>query len=190
MSANLIVIGASFGNLEAWPVLLAGLPRDFPAAIVIAQHRARSADDGLLQFLQKSSRLPVREPEDKDLIMPGQVYLAPRDYHLLVEKGWFALSLEAPLHHARPAIDVLFESAAEAYREQVIGIILSSANDDSVRGLARIKALGGLTVGQETATIEFPALPPDALPVSPVDRVLSLPQISLLLSDLCSLIVR
>jgi two-component system chemotaxis response regulator CheB len=190
MSHQLIVIGASFGGLSALPILLADLPRDFPAAIVFVQHRGKQADDGMLEFLRKASRLPIREPEDKDLIAPGCVYLAPRDYHLLVEKGWFALSLEAPVRYARPSIDLLFESAAEAYREQVVGMVLTGANDDGARGLARIKARGGMTIVQEPASAEIASMPQAALLASPVDRILPLPQIALLLNELCPLIAR
>lgn len=133
--------------------------------------------------------MPVEEPEDKDPIAEGRVYLAPRDYHLLIEKGNFALSTEAPVYFARPSIDVLFESAAEAYREKVVGIILTGANGDGARGLARIKAAGGLTLVQEPATAQAPEMPQAAIAAG-IDRILPLHEIAPFLNNLCRVAAR
>ena len=116
--------------------------------------------------------------------MAGRVYLAPRDYHLLVERGHFALSTEAPVYFARPSIDVLFESAADAYGEGVVGVVLTGANGDGARGLARIKAAGGLAVVQEPATARAPEMPSAAIEAADVDRVLPLPEIAAFLNGL------
>ena len=186
MSApQIVVIGTSSGGLEAMQVLLPGLGEKFPCPLVVAQHRGREAGSGLRDFLQKSCRMPIEEPEDKSPIEPGHVYLAPGDYHLLVEKGHFALSIDAPVWYARPSINVLFESAADAYAETVIGIILSGANGDGARGLAAIKARGGTTIVEEPATAAYRAMPEAALNATAVDRVLPLAEIAPYLSSIC-----
>src|SRR5438046_815995 len=113
MTVQLVVVGASLGGLEALRTLLGGLPPDFPAPVAVAQHR-RGRDGPLRNILQEHSALPVVEAEDKLWVETGRVYLAPPDYHLLVEPGHFALSTEGPVTYARPSIDVLFESAAWA----------------------------------------------------------------------------
>ena len=120
-------------------VLLAGLPEDFPLPIVIVQHRGKDSEIGLCEFLSRSSALPVTEPEDKEPVLPAHAYLAPRDYHLMIEAGSFALTTESPVVFARPSIDVLFKSAADEYNERTIGVILTGANRDGAHGLAEIK---------------------------------------------------
>lgn len=185
MTPQLVVIGASSGGLSALQVLLPGLGEKFPCPLVIAQHRGRDAGNGLREFMQKSCPLPIEEPEDKAPIEPGHVYLAPRDYHLLVEKGHFALSTDAPVWYARPSINVLFESAADAYAELAVGIILSGANADGARGLAAIKARGGRALVEEPATAAYPAMPEAALAATTVDHVLPLSEIAPFLRTIC-----
>jgi len=184
-SYKLIVIGTSFGGLHALEVLLSGLPKSFPVAIAVVQHRHRD-NNTLPFFLQQHSALPLKEAEDKEMILPGRVYLAPTDYHLLVEVGSFALSTEAPVSYARPSIDVLFESASDAYTERVIGVILTGASDDGAEGLAKIKAHGGLTLVQEPATAESRMMPEAALAAVPVDWILPLEDIAPLLVKVCT----
>jgi two-component system chemotaxis response regulator CheB len=140
--------------------------------------------------LQRSSGLPVSEPDDKEPIARGRVYLAPRDYHLLIEGRHFALSTEAPVCYARPSIDVLFESAADAYGKDVIGVILTGKNRDGARGLAAIKKCGGLAVVEDPATAEAREMPEAALAATIVDRVLPLGGIALFLSSLCHAAMR
>lgn len=185
MRFALVVIGTSLGGLSALRIMLEGLPEHFPAAIAIVQHRDRSSGDPLSRTLQQESRLPIIDVEDKEPIYPGYVYLAPADYHLLVEPGQFSLSVDAPVTFARPSIDVLFESAAEAYQAQTIGIILTGANHDGGQGLAKIKAQGGFTIVQDPRTAECPSMPEAALSKSVVDRVLPLDRIPPLLVALC-----
>lgn len=152
----MIVIGASLGGTQALQTLLAALPMDFLVPIAIVQHRS-AGDDGLLHyFLQKQSYLPTTEPEDKEEILAGHIYLAPADYHLLIESNHFALSTEAPVCHARPSIDVLFTSVAEVYAERVLGIILTGASHDGASGLATIKEHGGFTLVQDPKTAASP----------------------------------
>lgn len=162
-SFKMVVVGTSMGGLHALQVLLPGLPKSFRVPVAIAQHRHKDSNESLSVFLQQYCALPLTEPEDKDEIAPGQVYLAPPDYHLLVEVGHFALSTEAPVRQARPSIDVLFESAADAYGENVIGVILTGASNDGSQGILNIKQRGGLAIVQEPTTAESPTMPKAAI---------------------------
>ena len=184
MAFELIVIGTSWGGLQAIEILLSGLPNDFPLAIAIAQHRQRNAGDLLCNLLQRHSVLPVLEVEDKVAIAPGYVYLAPADYHLLVEPGNFALSIEAPVMYSRPSIDLLFESAADAYTDRAIGVILTGANKDGSQGLATLKRRGGLAIVQEPSEAESSSMPTAAIAATQVDYILPLTKISSCLINL------
>ena len=185
MSYELIVIGASWGGLRAVQVVLDGLGDTSPAPIVVAQHRAAGAGERLSQLLQRSTELTVREAEDKDTLAPGCVYLAPPDYHTLIESdGTLALSTEGHVRHARPSIDVLFRSAAEAYRERCVGVVLTGANDDGADGLARIKELGGIAVVQDPRTAERREMPAAAIEATNANVVLPLEEIGLFLRGL------
>lgn len=188
MAFDLVVVGASLGGLHALSTLLAALPADFPAALVIAQHRGREADSSLLSLLQHASSLPVSEAEDKQPIRERHVYLAPADYHVLIDQRSLALSMDEPVLYARPSIDVLFESAADAYAQRVIGLILTGASADGAQGLAAIKARGGCTVVQEPAEAECRVMPEAAIAATPVDYVLTIAAIAALLIRLCPVI--
>jgi len=186
----IIVIGTSYGGLSALQKVLANLPQEFVAPVVIVQHRTRDQDLDLRSFLQKRCPLPLREPEDKEAIAPGIVYLAPRDYHLLIERGGFALSMDAPISYARPSIDVLFESAAEAYGSRLIGVIMTGANADGANGLAKIKQRGGICIVQEPESAEARQMPDAALAKFAessyeVDYILPLTAIPQRLFELC-----
>jgi two-component system chemotaxis response regulator CheB len=175
---ELIVIGASWGGLNAVGKILSSLPQDTDAAIVVAQHRRMdTGDGGLASILSHRSELEVRDADDKDPIVPGRVYLAPPDYHLLIQPGWFSLSTDEHVHFSRPSIDVLFESAADAYGEKVIGVILTGANEDGAAGLARIKERGGVAIVQDPETAERQEMPDAALAATPADAVLPLEEI-------------
>lgn len=190
MGFEIVVIGASYGGLSALQVLLSELAPNFPLPVVIVQHRKKDGDDGLYEYMRKRSPLPLIEPDDKEKVEPGRVYLAPRDYHLLIEESIFALSTESPVAYARPSIDVLFESAADVYHERVIGVILTGANRDGANGLAKIKALGGLAVVQEPESAESRAMPDAAISATKVDRILPLAGIAPFLNELCQPIQR
>lgn len=184
-SPQLVVIGTSAGGLSALQVLLPALGDKFPCPLVVAQHRGKEQGTGLRDFMQKSCRMTIEEPEDKTPIEPGRVYLAPGDYHLLIERGHFALSTDAPVGYARPSINVLFESAADAYAEGTIGVILSGTNADGALGVAAIKARGGVVIVEEPATASYRAMPEAALAAAKVDHVLPLAEIAPTLSGLC-----
>jgi two-component system, chemotaxis family, protein-glutamate methylesterase/glutaminase len=183
---SLVVIGTSLGGLSALRIMLKGIPEYFPAAIAIVQHRDRASTQLLRQILQQESALPLLEVEDKEPIRFGSIYLAPPDYHLLVELGHFSLSVDPPVAYARPSIDVLFDSAASVYGRSVIGIVLTGANQDGAAGLAQIKAKGGITIVQDPQTAECPLMPKAAILKSSVDYVLPLNQIPPMLLRLCA----
>src|SRR5258705_7985910 len=178
MAFEIIVIGTSTGGLKALQAILAGLPADFSFPIVIAQHRGKDLDSGLCEYLGEGSSLPVNEPDDKEPLLGGHIYLAPRDYHLLIENRSFALSTAQSVRFARPSIDVLFESAADAFQKRAIGVILTGANSDGARGLAIIKSRGGVTIVEEPAPAAACELPDAAISQTAPDRGLSLDQIA------------
>jgi two-component system, chemotaxis family, protein-glutamate methylesterase/glutaminase len=175
---EIVVVGASTGGLKALPVLLSGLPAEFSLPIVIVQHRGKEMETGLCEFLARRSSRPVTEPEDKEPLLPGHAYLAPQDYHLLVQGGSFALSTESPVGFARPSIDVLFESAADEYQDRAIGVILTGANHDGARGLAAIKGQGGLTLVEDPITAECREMPDAAINLTKVDWILPLQEMA------------
>lgn len=149
------------------------------------QHRYKESEYFLSQFLQQYLVLPIKEVEDKDRLCPGHIYLAPADYHLLVEPGYLSLSVDEPVSFARPSIDVLFESTADTYREKTIGIILTGANHDGAQGLARIKASGGVAIVQDPASAENSTMPQAAIDATDVDKILPLAAIASHLTQLC-----
>ena len=185
MRYRIVLVGTSYGGVAALQAVLPGLAPGLPVPVVIVQHRIKDEDNGLCEFLRDRCPLPVVEPNDKDEVAGGRVYLAPRDYHLLVEDGRFALSVDAPVTYARPSIDVLFESAADVYRAGAIGVVLTGANSDGARGLARIKGRGGLALVQDPEEAESRSMPEAAAAAAKVDGVLRLREIAPLLNELC-----
>jgi two-component system chemotaxis response regulator CheB len=178
MQYELIVVGASWGGLRAVGSFLDALGPQTSAAVVIAQHRSAEGGDELAELLQSHTELLLRDAEDKDQVVPGTVLLAPQDYHLLIESGGtVALSTEERVQFARPSIDVLFESAADAYREKCIGVVLTGANEDGAAGLARIKRLGGVAIVQDPRSAERGEMPTAAIAATDVDVILPLDEI-------------
>ena len=172
-----IVVGASWGGLTALTHIFSQLPRDFSLPIAVVQHRGRETYETLTAVLQAKCALVIREAEDKmPFVAPG-VYVAPADYHLLLEQGeraHLALSTEEPVGFSRPSIDVLFDSAAATYGRHVLGLVLTGANRDGSAGLARIHAAGGSTWIQDPQSAESPSMPEAALVSVPSAVVLSL----------------
>ncbi len=186
MSADLVAIGASWGGLEVFREVLRDVPAELDAAIVIAQHRSpESHPTAFRDLLGAITRLPVREAGDKDDLQRGTVYIAAPDYHLLVDPGSLSLSTDEPVQFARPSIDVLFESAAESYRERCVGVVLTGANDDGARGLARVVELGGTAIVQDPAEATRDEMPLAALAAVPQARVAKAAEIAPLLVELC-----
>ena len=163
MAYSIVVVGTSWGGLNALRELVGKLPADFRVPIVLVQHRHRQSDHLLSTFLQERTKLQVTEVEDKMPIEPRTVFIAPADYHLLVDRGSFALSTDPPVRYSRPSIDVTFYSAADAYGAATIGVILTGANADGSRGLRRIFDRGGLAFVQDPLTAESPTMPSAAI---------------------------
>ena len=179
-----VVGGVSAGGLDALKSLLAVIPKDFALALAIVQHRRPEQDDFLAGHLSKACRLPVKEAEDKEAVIGGMVYLAPANYHLLIESDkTFSLSTDEKVNFSRPSIDVLFETAAEAYGSRLIGVILTGASRDGATGLRRIKEKDGLAIVQDPQTAEYPAMPLAALQETEVDHMLSIERIGRLLCE-------
>jgi len=174
----IIVMGTSWGGLNAVRVILGGLPTGIGLPIVVVQHRHRDSDGLLAELLQDVTPMPVAEVEDKDLVEPGRVFVAPPNYHLLIDEGHFALSTEEAVRFSRPSIDVTFTSAADEYGAGTIGIVLTGANDDGARGLRRIVDRGGLAIVEEPSTAEIPTMPAAALRAVPTAKVLPVSEIA------------
>ena len=185
IGVKLVTIGASLGGIDALHSLLKPLPTDFGAAVAVVLHRRPDSESRLAEVIGLRCALPVCEPEDKAAIKPGHVYLAPADYHLLVEPGQFALSIDEPECFSRPSVNVLFESAADAYGRRVCAVVLTGSSDDGAEGLAAVRRAGGVTVVQDPSTAESPVAPRAALARGTVDHVLALEQITPLLVRLC-----
>ena len=186
MRYELIVIGTSWGGLDAVSRLLRGLHEDVHQPIVVVQHRSPDTDpDTLSYLLRHHTRRVVDDPDDKTPLAPDHVYVGPPDYHVLVERGHLALSTDAPVQYARPSIDVLFESAADEYGARAVGIVLTGANADGAAGLARIKDRGGVAVVQDPASSAKRAMPDAAIAATKADAVLPLDEIPPFLFGLC-----
>ena len=184
MPCELVTVGCSWGGLAAVGCLLDVLPAAFPAAVVIAQHRG-PAPSALAELLGRTSAWPVAEAEDKEPIVPGRAYLAPAAYHLLVEPGRLALSTEAPVRVSRPSIDVLFETAADAYGDKVVGVVLTGANDDGAAGVVRIVERGGTVLVQDPETAERAEMPLAAIATGVPVTVVPLERMASALAAVC-----
>jgi two-component system chemotaxis response regulator CheB len=180
-----VVVGVSSGGLEALKILVPGLRANFPLPVLVVQHLAPHSDTYLSACLDELSVLTVKEAEDKEFLAPGTVYVAPPNYHLLVEPdGALSLSVDPKVNFSRPSVDVLFETASDAFGPALIGIVLTGANHDGAKGLARIKNRGGLTIVQDPKTAQAQAMPLAALEATKVDHVLALHDIAPFLNHL------
>lgn len=174
---GIVVIGASMGGLQALERVLQNLPADFALPILVVQHRADDGSGMLGGLLRRHTPLDVCEAEDKSQLKPGCVLVAPAGYHALVEPGHVSLSTEAEVRYSRPSIDVALESAAEAYGDRTIGVVLTGANDDGAIGLAEIRRRGGIAVVQDPAEAERRAMPDAAIAAAAPQWVLPLEEI-------------
>jgi two-component system, chemotaxis family, protein-glutamate methylesterase/glutaminase len=175
---DIVVVGTSWGGLAALRTLVAGLPDSFQMAVLLVQHRHKDSDQLLRTLLQERSPLVVREVEDKMPLEAGHIYVAPPDYHTLVEPGYFSLSIDAPVRFSRPSIDVTFSSAADSYAHRTVGVVLTGANTDGADGLRRISDRGGLALVQDPDTAESRMMPAAARKAVPRARVMTLPAIT------------
>jgi len=185
---EVIVIGTSWGGLEAVSRLLDGLHDDVRQPIVVVQHRSTESEEGALaQLLAHHTKRTVCDPDDKTQLEPYHVYLGPPDYHLLVEAGHLALSTDQLVQYARPSIDVLFSTAAESFRERCVGVVLTGANADGARGLARIAELGGTAIVQDPGTAARTEMPAAALAAVPQAHVARVGEIACLVVERCGI---
>ena len=171
---DLVVVGTSWGGLAALRTLVSGLPASFMMAVVLVQHRHKDSDHLLRTLLQERTALEVCEVEDKMPLEHGRIYVAPPDYHTLIEPGHLSLSTEAPVRFSRPSIDVTFLTAADSYAHRTVGIVLTGANADGSEGLRRISDRGGMAIVQDPATAESKLMPAAAVKAVPRARVLAL----------------
>ncbi|CUI07346.1 chemotaxis protein CheB [Massilia antarctica] len=178
-----VVIGASAGGIDALLRILPVLPRHFGFSVIVVLHLPDDRDSRLAEVFQQRLAMPVRQADDKMPLEAGTVYFAPPGYHLSIERDFsFSLSQEDPVHFSRPAIDVLMESAADAYGKRLAGILLTGASADGASGMARIAACGGLTVVQDPLDAEIATMPLAAIRLRAPDAVLSVPAISALMA--------
>ncbi|MGX1174838.1 MULTISPECIES: chemotaxis protein CheB [Pseudomonas] len=180
-----IVVGASAGGVEALLRVFGHLRKGFGLPILVVLHLPDERDSQLASVLGHRLAVPVEEARDKQDIAPGTLYVATPGYHLSVEADrCLSLSLEEPVHHSRPSIDVLFESAADVYGEKLLAVVMTGANGDGARGLARVRALGGITVVQDPAEAQVATMPEAALALHEPDHILTLQGIGQLLAGL------
>lgn len=180
-----ITIGASAGGVEALLALLDPLPANFLPSILIVIHLPADRSSSLPRLFSGRCRLPVKEAEDKEPIEPGKVYIAPPGYHLLVEpEKYLSLSMDEPEHYSRPSIDLLFESAAYAYRKRLLGIILTGASADGSEGLRAVRQLGGAAWVQDPQEATSAIMPRSAVAKAGADLVLPLKELATRLSRL------
>ncbi|WP_108650320.1 chemotaxis protein CheB [Dongshaea marina] len=173
-----VVMGASMGGMEALISVLGALPEDFSLPVLVVQHLHASDRGRFARHLDQKVQLRVKSAVDKEQIYPARVYLAPANYHLLVERDeTLAMSLDLPVNWSRPSIDVMFESAARVWCHQLIGLILSGTQRDGAFGLSCVAERGGLTLVQDPQTAHSDEMPRAALDAARVDHVLPLSEI-------------
>jgi two-component system chemotaxis response regulator CheB len=180
-----VVMGLSAGGMDALKGFIPALPAEFSLPIAIAQHNSESSDGFLAEYLNQLGPLAVKEAEDKEPLCSGRVYIAPAGYHLLIELDrTFSLSVDPRVNYCCPSIDVLFESAVDAFEESLIGVVMTGANRDGSHGLKTIKERGGCAVVQNPETAETRHMPQAALDATPVDHVVNLEELAPLLVEL------
>lgn len=180
-----IVIGGSAGSIEVLLKLLPALPSTLSFVVIIVLHRKNSADSSLADLLSLKTASPIKEVEDKDPVVPGSMYLAPADYHLLIEKEQiFSLDDSEKVNYSRPSLDVTFESAADVFGHALVGILLSGANADGTAGLNAIKKAGGLIVAQKPETAQAGFMPQQAILHTPIDLILDVDELISLMRSL------
>lgn len=174
-----IVIGTSFGGHEALKLILPQFEKGFPLPVIIVLHIGDHNNDSFITHLNDECKLEVKEAECNEPILPGTIYFAPPNYHLLTEDDFtFSLSTDEKLNFSRPSIDILFESAAWVYKKDLIGVVLTGANSDGAEGLKIIKDLGGKTIVQDSCSALSPAMPRAALKIAKPEIKLKLEEIA------------
>ena len=175
---DVVVVGASAGGVEALRQLFSAIPAGFPGVIAVVQHRHPLHAGKLPEVLGRGARVRIREPHARVPVEPGNVYLAPRDRHMTFADGSIRLERGPKVHATRPAADPLFLSAAQAYGERVVGVVLTGGGDDGVDGLIGIKAAGGVSIAQDPDEATYPFMPRNAIVYDEVDLVLPVREIA------------
>jgi two-component system chemotaxis response regulator CheB len=186
MAFRFVAMGTSLGGFLALKEVLQALPADFSVPIGVVQHRSYEDMEAFAPLLAQYSRLQVTEVDDKEPIQEGNIYVCPPNYHLLVDGNCFSLSTDAPVLHARPSIDVFFQSAAESFGDGVIGVLLTGMSRDGTAGLKRIRECGGYAVVQDPFQAVGDIMPKTAIASGAVDKVLPLEGIAAFLTALCA----
>jgi two-component system chemotaxis response regulator CheB len=185
MKFDAVVVGVSAGGLEALSVILEELPENFSVPVIIVQHRSKDEKTLLEEILQQKCRIIVRQADEKEKIEKGVVYIAPSDYHLLIEEDkTFSLTSDLRVNYSRPSIDVLFDSAADVYKDKLLGIILTGANNDGAAGLKKIKMKGGMTIAQNPETAQYHYMPTAAINAGAAQKIFELTEIKNYLIDI------
>jgi len=173
-----VVIGGSAGSFQVLTKILSSLPKTFNIPVLLCMHRLKHVRSGFLEALSIKSNLPIIEPDDKEQIKPGKAYLAPANYHMFIELGnRIALSTEEPVNHSRPSIDLSFITASQAYRDKMVGIVLSGANSDGAFGLQKVKENHGITIVQDPNECQVRTMSEAAMKLTQVDHVFTTDQI-------------
>jgi two-component system chemotaxis response regulator CheB len=181
MDFEAVVIGVSAGGINALKEIFSQLPADFQLPMIIVQHISPRSNNLWIDFMNDKSKVHIKEADEKEEIKNGWIYIAPANYHLLIEKNkTFSLTIDERVNYARPSIDVLFETAADAYKDKLIGIVLTGSNNDGSNGIKKIKEAGGMTIIQDPETAEYPEMPTFAMEqvkpdyILPLDKIISL----------------
>jgi two-component system chemotaxis response regulator CheB len=182
---DVVALGASAGGLNALSQILSALPTNFPSSIVVVQHLAPGHKSWIATLLGRSTQLKVKQAEHGEILLPGVVYTAPPDEHLLVGPGKIQLAHSQLVHFSRPSIDLLFESVAGTYGSRSIGVVLSGSGRDGAAGARTIKEAGGITIAQLPETAEFRHMPEAAIETGCIDFILPLGEIAGKLAGLC-----
>lgn len=180
-----LIIGGSAGSFQVVVNILSHLPVDFPLPIFLSLHRLKHVRNGFVEALSIKSKITIIEPHDKQTPIPGVAYLAPANYHMLIDMDRkICLATSAQVNHSRPSIDLSFQTAAESYRDKLVGLILSGANKDGAEGLKRVKEMGGLTIVQDPKDSQITTMPNSAINIFSPDKILSISQISEFINQL------
>lgn len=177
-SIKYVVIGGSAGSFRGVTKIISNIPENFPFPIILSLHRLKHVRSGFVEALELKSKLPIVEPHDKMHISGGKIYLAPANYHLIIELGnHFSLSTSANVNHSRPGIDITLESAAKIFRQKMVGILLSGANKDGAKGMYHVKKNGGTTIIQDLSTCQAKTMPEAASKLAKMDHSFTIDQI-------------
>ena len=182
---KIIIVGGSAGSFKTVTGIIGALPKNYSHTIIFCLHRLRNIRSGFVEALQINSNIAILEPYDKDIILRGKAYLAPANYHLMFEHGnRFSLSVHDPVNHSRPSIDICFDSAAECFREKVIGVVLSGANVDGSNGLFNIHLFGGQTIVQDPKDCDISTMTKSCIKLFQPDHIFNSDEIITYISKL------